>query len=529
MNLDRAADLAIDSIINGGCSDITSAFIEEKWIKEFRDEFLAHVKKMLKRGSVDEMELRPLQYILTPKNRYVFDYRKAAIINPTCLAIYNTLVFQYADRVEEERISIDENIVFSYRFNPKPGGKYLFDQNINYGAWMERTKELASDDSCKFIVSCDIAAFYDRINIHRIESTLDNIGVDKKLIKHTNKLLLFWSKKDSYGIPVGNIASRILAEVALIDVDQYLLSEEIKFTRYVDDYRLFAPDLLTSQKWMNKLTNRLFRDGLMLNIGKTNIRRTKEPEKAIEQKIESEEDSAEKVLKVITKLTGGYNRIVKKFNKPAKEKHAQYKAINIDEEIKTLTNQTIVEFEGIKKVVCAALIQEKFNRLIEIAKICSDYLYGLDYFIDMLLKNYEFIPEKEKSEIAEFYEDFIIKADLYSFEWHCASIAKLLSHNDYFRKNALLHLFVKPGKDISTYASIIALEGLSNNITRSEFKTIREYFDRCDEWEKRRLVWLSSALPCEERRAWARAIEATIKTDFLCSSYVKSIIKTKAK
>ncbi|NQT27323.1 RNA-directed DNA polymerase [candidate division KSB1 bacterium] len=528
MNLDQAANLAVASIINDGCSDITSESIEIELIKEFKDEFIDDIKAKLKRGAIDDMEFRPIQYLLTPKNRYVFDFRKAAIINPNCLAKYTTLVFQYADEVEKSRISISNKTVFSYRF--KPDGKYIFDQGINYSAWRERTKELALEKSCKFIVSCDIAAFYDRINIHRIESTLLSIGIDEKLVNYTNDLLLFWSKKDSYGIPVGNIASRILAEVALIDIDQFLISENIKFTRYVDDYRLFAPDLLCAQKWMNKLTNRLFRDGLMLNTAKTNIREAvKEQDPEIQKHPEdSDKNSAEKVLKVISRLTGGYNRIVRRFFMPAEEKHAQFQSINISDELMILTDQTIVEFEGIQKVVVAALIQKSFNKLIEIAKICSIYLYGLDYFIDMLLKNHEFIPQKEKQEISEFYKTLIMKAEFYSFEWHCASIAKLLSHKEYFQKKALIHLVKSPGKDVSTYASMIALEGLCDNLTRSEFITIREYFDRSDEWEKRRLVWLSRTLPKAERKAWAKAIKATVKNDLLCRLYVDSIIKDKA-
>lgn len=526
MNLDDAVKLAVNCIVSDGCSDITTEFIEIELIKKFKKEFIEDTASKLKRGAIHEMEFRPLQYMLTPKNRYVFDYRKAAIIHPTCLAKFTALVFQYADKVEQARIPTSEKVVFSYRV--KPSECCIFDPEINYGAWRARTKELASRSDCKFIVSCDIAAFYDRINIHRIESTLVSIGVDDKLVKYTNDILLFWSRKDSYGLPVGNLASRILAEVALIDIDQYLVSENIIFTRYVDDYRLFAPDLMTAQKWMNKLTNRLFRDGLMLNTGKTNLKEAvQEVEESEQQQHEETRETAETVLKVIRRLTGGYNRIVRHFIMPAEEKHGQFMTIDIDGELQILSNQTLVEFEGIQKVVIAALVQRKFNKLIEIAKICSRYLYGLDYFIDMLLKNCSFIPEQEKHEISEFYESLALKAEFYSFEWHCASIARLLSHNDYFRKKGLLHLFVSPGKDISTYASMIALEGLDKKITRSEFRTIREYFDRSDEWEKRRLIWLSSALPEDERIAWAKAIKATVANDLLCSLAVEAIIKKK--
>ena len=51
---------------------------------------------------------------------------------------------------------------------------------------------------------------------------------------------MFWSNRDSYGLPVGSNASRILAEASLIEVDNYLISKKIDFCRFVDDYRIFA-------------------------------------------------------------------------------------------------------------------------------------------------------------------------------------------------------------------------------------------------------------------------------------------------
>ena len=199
--------------------------------------------------------------------------------------------------------------------------------------------------------------------------------------------------------------------------------------------------------------------------------------------------------------------------------------IDIDNEILILKATPIVEFRGIQKVVIAALVQKRFDLLIDVAIVCRSYLYGLDYFIDMLIQNADFIPDIEKNKIADMYETLITEGELYSFEWHCASIARLLSKPAYFRKNGLLQLFKSPAKDVSTYASMIALEGLQEKITRSEFITIREFFDRSDEWEKRRLLYLSSALPGEERKAWARAVKPTFTNDILGQKLCDSVIR----
>ena len=85
--------------------------------------------------------------------------------------------------------------------------------------------------------------------------------------------------------------------------------------------------------------------------------------------------------------------------------------------------------------------------------------------------------------------------------------------------------FVTPTKDVSTYASMVSLEGLKGHLTRSEFKTIREYFDRSDEWEKRRLLYLSDALPDEERKAWGKAVKSTITSDFLATKLCEAVTR----
>lgn len=274
---------------------------------------------------------------------------------------------------------------------------------------------------------------------------------------------------------------------------------------------------------MNKLTTRLFRDGLMLNTGKTQIKSTHVENRNDDE--EKQDEHAEAVLKSITKLTGGYNRIARRFIMPAAGKHEAFTKINLEEEMRLLSSQAIVDFSGIQKIAIAALVQKRFELLIEIAKICTNYLYGLDYFIDMLIKNSDFIPEIERNRLSDMYSEMINSGDLYSFEWHCASVAKLLSHPSYFRKNALLTIYKSAAKDVSTYASMIALEGLKDRLTRSEFKTIREYFDRCDDWEKRRLLLLSEALPTEERKAWIKAVKSTITSDFLASKLCETITR----
>lgn len=523
MSLDEACKLAIDHLATHGPSDITIEKVEKSLIEAHLEEFKEETRAKINRGNVFDMGFKSIQYLLTPKNRYVFDYRKAAIIDPACVAKYTALVFQAAPVIEKLRLPISQNIVYSSRF--KPGGGDVFDKEINYNSWREQVKFLANASDCTYVVQCDIASFYDRVNIHRIESTLADVGVQSGLIKQINDLLLFWSKKDSYGIPVGNTASRILAEAALIDIDNFLVQENVKFVRYVDDYRFFAPDLLTAQRWMNMLTTRLFRDGLMLNTGKTKIYLATKSED--EQKRERVEESPEEVIKKVSKLTGGYNRISRTFIMPASEKYDIFKGIDIRHEIDNINSNGIPEFEGIQKLIIASLVQLKFDYLEDLARVCSQYLYSLDYFVDMLEKNSQFIPERNRKSITEIFSSLITSEKFGGLDWHQATLAKLLGNSWYFSKNSLLHVVKFHTKMSSTYASMVALEGLQGKMTRGDFLTIREWFDRCDDWEKRRMINASDALPSEERKAWAKAIKPIVKNDFFNAILAEKIIKNR--
>ncbi len=275
---------------------------------------------------------------------------------------------------------------------------------------------------------------------------------------------------------------------------------------------------------MNSLTTRLFRDGLMLNTGKTKLYLARKQEDETEHK---PEESPEAVIKKVTMLTGGYNRIARTFFMPSNEKYQVFRTVDVSKEIISLHSQGIPEFEGIQKLIISCLVQQKFDQLEEIAKLCGDYLYSLDYFVDMLKKNADVIPVKNQTAIADYYAEMVTSSAFGALEWHQATLASLLSHPKYFRKSALLQIVKAPNKENVTYPSMIALEGLKTSLTRGDFRTIREWFDRCDDWEKRRIVSASVALPVEERKAWGKAMKPMIQNDFLGARMVDEIVKGK--
>jgi len=80
----------------------------------------------------------------------------------------------------------------------------------------------------------------------------------------------------SYGLPIGGPASRILAELSLVLVDEHLFRRRILFTRYADDYCIFCDSKAKAYELLVLISEKLFNEGLILQKNKTRILTTKE-------------------------------------------------------------------------------------------------------------------------------------------------------------------------------------------------------------------------------------------------------------
>ena len=281
------------------------------------------------KNKIDHLYVHKIGHVLVPK-KSLGDFRRCALIDVYDELLYLTLTVSLAHDLEKYRIKKSKNIVFSYRFMRKPDGA-IFDPDVNYARFrkeMQRKKHMKKN---KVMVTCDISNFYDRLNLHRLNSALLAMkDIDNDIVAILDDLLLYWSNRDSYGIPVGSNGSRILAEAALIDIDQTLINNGVDFIRFVDDYRIFAKDAGTAQKHLAILNNRLSQDGLYLNASKTQIEdismfiSTKKNEQDLQK--ENFVTDFEKL-----KLIRGYTGIIPtKFRELSKSQMEKYKQFNVE-------------------------------------------------------------------------------------------------------------------------------------------------------------------------------------------------------
>lgn len=259
-----AVQWAIKHVAKHGDTDIFVHPFELRFFRDMADEISDYLSR------VPISEFRPLGALesLVPKSRYGF--RVAHQLYPLDTIILTAATLEVGNDFEKARCS--RGVSYSYRFDPNEEFD-LFSDNCRYRDWlMHQWANLAFSDDCKEVVEADISDFYQRISHHRLDNCLN--GATKKRA-NTNLIRTYLKdirSRQSFGIPVGNNASRLLAEILLTDTDKALLAEGYEFTRYVDDYRFFLKSGQEPYALLAFLAEQLMtNEGLSLNPAKTLI------------------------------------------------------------------------------------------------------------------------------------------------------------------------------------------------------------------------------------------------------------------
>jgi Reverse transcriptase (RNA-dependent DNA polymerase) len=197
-------------------------------------------------------------------------FRWATQIDPIWNVHFLACVLSLASRIESVRIPTTENVVFSYRFNNDDENGDLFDRNIGWVQFMQHSSQMS--ENRQFVVSCDISEFYSRLGHHRLETALKQIAGDTEYPGKIKSFLSHFSNTNSFGLPVGGPAARLLSELTINQIDWLLISEGIQFTRFADDYHLFSDSRDESYQQLIFLSDTLYMtQGLSLQKSKTRI------------------------------------------------------------------------------------------------------------------------------------------------------------------------------------------------------------------------------------------------------------------
>lgn len=525
--------IAIDNVLKEGITDVElfSSPFELLYLKNdiFKNDVKTEVVNRIMKWDFKELKLNKIGHVLVPK-KDLCDFRKCAMVDVIDEIIFLTLALIVARPVERERIKASENRVFSYRYNINNG--YLFNPKYHFTAFKNEVTRKSIIKTNKVVVVCDISNYYDRLNIHRIESALLSFsGVDKDVAKMLNDILLYWANRDSYGIPVGSNASRILAEAALVNVDRYLKNHKVDFCRFVDDYRIFAKDAETAHKHLALLTHCLSREGLFINTTKTKMKDISRNEHtSVYNMAEATDESPvndnkfenENIDRTLPKIIRGYNGLIPtKFRELTRKEKINLQEIDINILLQELISTPLVEAEEVKKLIKCVKAQNRFEIVDRLPSVLVKFPQFIPYFVDFIKKNESEIEDSNIEIIVESFSDLFRQDDVPEYILvYLVRLFKMVRSG----REALLVAFRNLKRNSGVYIGRALLESFDENLSRTDVLEIRESFIRSDRWEKRQILRLvRNVLPEDERRAFFTDVK--IHNDDL---FVNAILSTRA-
>jgi hypothetical protein len=134
------------------------------------------------------------------------------------------------------------------------------------------SKSLEISDQSKYVIVCDIADFYSRVGHHQLENALLQLRLSSDIPWRIMEFLKNFSNTKSYGLPIGGPAARLLSELVLNQIDRLLLSNQISFCRFSDDFHIFTNSLEDAYRSLVLLSEKLLQNqGLTLQKAKTRL------------------------------------------------------------------------------------------------------------------------------------------------------------------------------------------------------------------------------------------------------------------
>ena len=262
-----AIERAIRNVIAFGDTDVFP-FPFERYLFEDRFDDCVDLLRARHASFEDELAAYPPLNINAISQVGYTGFRRVTEIEPFWNAYYLALTMTVAGDIESGRTPPADGVVFSYRYSWDKSASSLFAASTWYD-YRKRAADLAKTHD--YVVLTDIADFYSRVNHHKLENALKRLPRASEVTKRIIALLTRFSDRRSYGLPIGGPASRILAELALSNVDRHLRSRGITFCRYADDFTIFCETISSAYKVLVELSDILCDEGLSLQKSKTKI------------------------------------------------------------------------------------------------------------------------------------------------------------------------------------------------------------------------------------------------------------------
>lgn len=445
------------------------------------------VVKELTSKNVNKLWVTPPRVMAVPKPK--IGYRVVHQLEPLDAIVYTALAAEVAEDIEAARVPAAEKVACSYRLKIAEGS--FFSGGSGWADYVEKTEELAA--AFKFVLVTDITDFYNQIYLHRLNNAIEHANPELKTVSDDIEFFISaLNSKASQGVPVGPAASIVMSEALLIDIDEFIANAGFQYTRYVDDFRIFADSDAHLRKHLERLTVYLYEHHrLTLSWEKTNIQDAKEfVEKYLHNHITEEKVKLFKTLAMLNPYTDEITNI-------------QFEVVDKDEVRKAQVMaalQKILEFSYLDLGLARSVIRTaKRNQITEAASILIDNLaFFAPVINDVILYLVEVTDNALATALCSALEKLVAGSAVnnqlvrYWLEWY-------LAQSSVFLANQKINSFIFSGPNVDNQAkAAITLNNLA--WIRGHKATIYNL----GTWARRAVFDAARILPSDEREHWLK-------------------------
>ena len=232
----------------------------------------------LKRLQPQLAAYRPRQGVSYSIPKPNFTIRDSIHITAVDRLVYQALV----DRLIPHIDPLLSANVFSHRLR-SPAGKFMFLRWQQQHKLFNDTVKSALRDAGGFLVTTDIARYFEAISFRVLRTQLENLvgAAGKKDLDPCLDALVTcvqaWSPYDRYGLVQNVEASSFLGNALLDCVDKLMAKDGFPIFRYMDDIRILVPTESDARVALMRLICHLRDVGLGVNTQKTHILRADSP------------------------------------------------------------------------------------------------------------------------------------------------------------------------------------------------------------------------------------------------------------
>ena len=501
----QSLDWALAHVLRSGDTDVFPVPFEYLAIQHDWQE----VQGFLAQQDVLSWTVRPDRMLLAPKARYGF--RIITQLDPLDTLIFLALVLEVGKDLEAYRVPIGEERVFSYRFDPRRDGQ-LFSPNWGYSQFHEKTRQYVDDDQdTLFVGMADIADFYHRIYHHRLENALRAATSRTNHVLALVNLLSGWNASETFGIPVGNAACRLLSEIAISDVDEALIANGARFVRFSDDYRIFAASYSEAYRQIAFLAKMLFANhGMTLQPQKTRIVRY---EVYRSRYLATEEE------REVTSLRNRFEELADELGLNSWYEPIDYDDLDEDQQA-MIDSMNLVEVfreearvDGEPDVLLLRFILRRMSQLGDAAlvPVVLDHIEGIFPVLPDIIvyfKSLKGLGEPERHELSGRLLELLQTSVLSELEYHRMWILDLFtSSTDWNQEDQFFRIYAGATDQFTRRKAILAMGAAGH---RHWFQSQwRHLFDE-PAWPRRAILAGASCLPPDARKHWYRTVDSRL-------------------